>query len=141
MESSQANIVQRSAPDIEDSTALALPLGSLTVQNLVLRGKARQAVKEYRQEEGLSEEEATEAVRVLKLAISLDARGLSQRFYSLGDMRGKTERQIYSAVGPPQSISHLGDSKLLQWQRTGYHIAISFGHDGLCRGITHEYGG
>jgi hypothetical protein len=31
------------------------------------------------------------------------------------------------------------NSTLLQWQRPGCNIALKFGADGRCTGITHQY--
>jgi len=67
-------------------------------------------------------------------------RVLSLRFVTLGDMRGKTEDEIIAAVGPPSSVSSMtfGQS-LLQWQATGYHIALLFDAERRFVKVTHEY--
>jgi hypothetical protein len=31
------------------------------------------------------------------------------------------------------------DGYLLQWQATGYHIALQFDANGICVGVTHEF--
>jgi hypothetical protein len=68
---------------------------------------------------------------------------LQQKFASLGDLPGKSRTEIINAVGPPQSVSALGDGKtLLQWQMInqagGYHVALMFDENDLCEGVTHE---
>jgi hypothetical protein len=68
------------------------------------------------------------------------ARELQRSFQSLGNMIGKTDTQIIAVAGPPNSRSTLaGGRTLLQWQSTGYHIALQFDADGKCLGITHEF--
>lgn len=55
-------------------------------------------------------------------------------------MKGKTEAEIIKAVGLPNSRSLMADGGyLLQWQDTGYHIAILFNASGVLEMITHEY--
>ena len=64
---------------------------------------------------------------------------LASRFRSLGNMTGKTKQEIVAAAGVPSSVSQMGDGvTLLQWQATGYHIAIRF-KDDVFDGITHEF--
>lgn len=68
-------------------------------------------------------------------------RRLCERFKSLGDMTGKTVDEITSVVGPPTSRSAMPHGKmLLQWQATGYHVAMMFSAEGRMLGITHESG-
>ena len=67
------------------------------------------------------------------------SRALAQKFAGLGTIAGKTKHEIIAVVGPPTSFSALaGNQTLLQWQATGYHIALSFTDD-VCNGVTHEY--
>jgi len=66
-------------------------------------------------------------------------RRLCGRFKALGDMTGKTVDEITSVVGPPTSRSAMAHGQmLLQWQATGYHIAMMFSAEGRMVGITHE---
>jgi hypothetical protein len=71
--------------------------------------------------------------------VTAPGRELHRRFTALGDMTGKTEREIELAVCSPNAISSMDAGKrLLQWQATGYHIAILFGPDHRFLKITHE---
>lgn len=63
---------------------------------------------------------------------------MRSKFVSLGDMRGKHKNEILQVVGNPNSVSALVDGELLQWQATGYHIALLF-QNNICQGICHEY--
>lgn len=64
---------------------------------------------------------------------------LQQRFVELGQLTGKTRSEIIAAVGPPNSISAVGDGKsLLQWMASGYHIALLFDGE-ICLGVNHEF--
>ena len=64
---------------------------------------------------------------------------LGSKFAGLGNMTGKTRAEIVAVVGEPTAISHLGNGvTLLQWQATGYHIAINF-HNDVFAGIAHEF--
>ncbi|MFO1372011.1 MAG: hypothetical protein U1F42_06325 [Candidatus Competibacteraceae bacterium] len=64
---------------------------------------------------------------------------LARRFASLGTIVGKTKQEIVASIGPPSSFSTVSGGKtLLQWQATGYHIALLFDRD-VCEGVTHEY--
>ncbi len=66
-------------------------------------------------------------------------RRLCERFKALGDMTGKTVDEIIAGVGPPTSRSAMPHGKmLLQWQATGYHVAMMFSAEGRMLGITHE---
>jgi hypothetical protein len=69
---------------------------------------------------------------------------LKSKFAGLGVLAGKSKDEIISAVGPPNSVSDVGEGKvLLQWQNIseagGYHIALLFDEVGICEGITHEH--
>lgn len=71
--------------------------------------------------------------------VTRPGRRLSQRFGSLGTLAGRREGEIVAAVGPPVSRSAMVNGYLLQWQATGFHIALMFGLDGVCLGVTHQY--
>lgn len=74
-----------------------------------------------------------------KHATTQPGRALAKKFANLGTLAGKTKHEIVQAVGQPTSVSALpGEQTLLQWQATGYHIALSFTGD-VCNGVTHEY--
>lgn len=62
---------------------------------------------------------------------------LSNKFVSLGDLRGKTLDEIVSVVGEPNSTTALGNGQVLvQWQATGYLIALLFDENNICLGIS-----
>lgn len=66
---------------------------------------------------------------------------LQQKFVGLGQLPGKTKSEILAVVGPPNSVSAVGDGKsLLQWITPGYHIALVFDGE-VCLGINHEFSG
>ena len=68
-------------------------------------------------------------------------RALKKRFVALGTLKGKSRTEIERAVGPAAQETPLPDGRtLLQWRTTGYHIALIFGTDGRCDGVTHENG-
>jgi len=65
---------------------------------------------------------------------------LHKKFKSLGVLAGRAESEIIAAVGLPVSRSTMPDgSVLLQWQATGFHIALIFDINHICKGITHEF--
>ena len=70
--------------------------------------------------------------------IMSEGKALAAKFGALGNLVGRSEEEIVAAVGPPNSRSSLATGQLLQWQRTGYHIALIF-DAGRCGGITHEH--
>lgn len=73
-------------------------------------------------------------------AVTSKGRSLAKSFGGLGDMTGMSKDKIIGTVGSPTSVSELpGGKTLLQWQETGYHIAIRFDGDTF-DGITHEAG-
>lgn len=77
---------------------------------------------------------------IFRGSVTAPGHHLAQQFRSLGVMNGKTEDEIVAVVGPPQSRgAQAGGNYLLQWQATGYHIAILFDPDRRFLGITHEY--
>jgi hypothetical protein len=57
----------------------------------------------------------------------------------LGDVRGRPMEQVIGRLGAPNSRSVVHGGLLLQWQEPGYHVALGFGSDGACTGMTHEY--
>lgn len=77
---------------------------------------------------------------VMKSAVVAPGKSLGAKFGALGMLKGRKESEIVAAVGPPTSRSGLAGGKyLLQWQATGYHIALRFFDDGTCDGVTHEH--
>lgn len=64
---------------------------------------------------------------------------LHARFAALGTLAGRSREDIVATVGPPCSVSALAEGRmLLQWQATGYHMALIF-RDGTCQGVSHEF--
>jgi hypothetical protein len=78
---------------------------------------------------------------VVPFVFRAPGRALRKRFVALGGLKGRTRREIVKAVGEPAIVTPLPDGRtLLQWRATGYHIALVFGKDGRCAGVTHENG-
>ena len=72
-------------------------------------------------------------------AVWAEAHSFKRKLYRLGHLAGRTKDEIIFAIGLPNSFSAVdGGKELLQWQRTGYHIALLFAN-GICEGATHEY--
>jgi hypothetical protein len=72
--------------------------------------------------------------------VTAPGRELHRRFEVLGDLTGKTEREIQDATCSPTSIASMAHgNRLLQWQATGYHIAILFGPDHRFLKVSSEY--
>jgi hypothetical protein len=72
--------------------------------------------------------------------VTAPGRELALRFNQLGSMTGKTADEIISSVGLPNARGSMAFGKtLLQWQATGYHIAILFDANGIFEKITSEY--
>lgn len=70
---------------------------------------------------------------------AMSATSVQKKFADLGTLTGKTKAEILAVVGQPNSVSSVGDGKtLLQWQATGYHIALMFTGE-ICDGVTHEH--
>jgi hypothetical protein len=68
-------------------------------------------------------------------------RRLRRRFVALGTLKGRRKAEIIRAAGEPATVTILPDGRsLLQWRATGYHIALVFEKNGVCFGVTHEYG-
>lgn len=76
---------------------------------------------------------------VWAIASAVTASGLRKKFTDMRTIAGKTKGEIYLLAGPPNSVTSLGEGReLLQWQVTGYHIALSFTNE-VCDGVTHEH--
>lgn len=78
---------------------------------------------------------------IIHAGVRAPGRALAVKFKNAGDLKGRTKEEIITAVGSkPSSVSAQPEGKtLLQWQVSGYHIALRFGADGRCEGITHEF--
>ena len=76
---------------------------------------------------------------VWAIASSMSTQGVKRKFSDMGVIAGRTKEDVIACVGSPSSISAVGDGiELLQWQITGYHIALKF-TNGICDGVTHEF--
>ena len=74
------------------------------------------------------------------LDVTASGRDLARRFLQLGNMAGKTADEIINVVGFPTARGSMAFGKtLLQWQATGYHIAILFDASGKFEKISSEY--
>lgn len=74
-----------------------------------------------------------------KKSVTAPGRELHQLFVELGQLPGKPKDEIIAKVGPPTSISAIGNGRqLLQWQATGCHVALVFNGES-CEGIAHQY--
>jgi hypothetical protein len=72
--------------------------------------------------------------------VTQSGRKLHSQFRALGDLTLKSLDEIVAGVGPPTSRSSMPNGEwLLQWQETGYHIALVFNAEGRAVRITHEY--
>ena len=78
---------------------------------------------------------------IVPWVVRAPGRRLRRQFVALGNVKGKTRKQIVKVVGPPAQETLLPDGRtLLQWRTTGYHIALVFEKTGHCGGVTHENG-
>jgi hypothetical protein len=76
---------------------------------------------------------------VRRFDVTAAGRALHARFFALGDLSGKTATEIIARVGAPTSRSSMANGQtLLQWQATGYHMALLFDAEGKAVKITHE---
>src|SRR5689334_5334427 len=77
---------------------------------------------------------------VIRVAVTAPGRSLASKFRAAGTLKGLTKDEIVAKVGRPNSVSaQAGGKSLLQWQATGYHIALRFDPDGVCEGVTHQH--
>ena len=71
-----------------------------------------------------------------------DKQDLQRKIACLGNLKGRTRKEITDAVGLPHSVSYVGDKVLLSWGVGGfqgvYQIALIF-KDDVCEGVTHEF--
>jgi len=66
------------------------------------------------------------------------SQNLQKKFISLGNMMGKTDRDIIAVVGKPDSIINVGGVGLVYlWISDNYQVSLSF-QDGKCTGIVQE---
>jgi hypothetical protein len=78
---------------------------------------------------------------VIPYVFRAPGRALRKRFVALGSLKGRTRKEVVTAVGQPATETVLPDGRtLLQWRATGYHIALVFEKNGRCFGVTHENG-
>ncbi|MBU5626980.1 hypothetical protein KQI82_08685 [Oscillibacter sp. MSJ-2] len=75
----------------------------------------------------------------ISFCVKLPGKGLNAQFVELGNLKGKSFKEITDKVGMPSSISSMGDGTTLkQWMATGYHIALEFDENDICLGISSE---
>lgn len=70
----------------------------------------------------------------------------AKRMRVMGDPTARTEAELVSALGPPQSRTVIGTdgSYVVQWQHSSNwsfntHFALQFDQYGVCSGITHQW--
>jgi len=64
---------------------------------------------------------------------------IAWRFFGLGNLRGKTAGEIIAGVGMPTTRSAMANGQtLLQWEATGFVMALLFNADGRAVRVTHE---
>ena len=64
---------------------------------------------------------------------------MQAKFVELGNLQGKSFKEITDKVGMPSSVSSVGDGTTLkQWMATGYHVALLFDENDICLGISSE---
>lgn len=68
---------------------------------------------------------------------------LNKKFVSLGNLKGKSLKEITDVCGNPSSYStSIGADgnpiKIIQWMATGYHIVLLFDSNDICLGISSE---
>lgn len=64
---------------------------------------------------------------------------LAWKFFGLGKLTGKTATEIIAGVGMPASRRSMANGQmLLQWQVTGYHMALLFNSEDRAVKITSE---
>jgi hypothetical protein len=77
---------------------------------------------------------------IIRSVVRAPGASLASKFKAQGTLQGRTKQDIIATVGPPQAVSAVAGGKtLLQWQATGYHIALRFDENDLCEGVTHEF--
>ena len=63
---------------------------------------------------------------------------LANRFFEMGDLKGKTLEQIVEVVGQPQFMATWPDGRLaVEWAHGTYQIALVF-KDNACEGVLGE---
>jgi hypothetical protein len=77
---------------------------------------------------------------IIRVLVRAPGQSLQRRFQKIGRVQGLTEADIVQRVGSPNTRSAMpGGKYLLQWQATGYHVALRFGVNSVCEGVTHEH--
>ena len=75
---------------------------------------------------------------------TISAMTLQNKFVQMGTLAGRTQEEIISVVGSPNTTSSPGPGlTLMQWIRVGsfvgsFHIALIFDKNGVCGGVTHQ---
>ena len=67
------------------------------------------------------------------------------KFAQIGNLAGRSLKEITSVVGPPNSITPVNPGiTSYQWIRTsawtgGFHIQLIFDKNGICGGVAHQF--
>jgi len=76
---------------------------------------------------------------IIAALVRTPGKALQGKFVRLGTLKGRTRAEIVATVGPPSAVSGAANGgQLLQWMATGYHIALLFDAQGVCKGVSHE---
>ena len=75
---------------------------------------------------------------VIAALVRVPGQNLNAKFVELGELKGRSRKEIDAAVGPPNAVAAIADGKTVcQWMQTGYHIALVFDGE-ICEGVSHE---
>ena len=80
---------------------------------------------------------------LMSAGVKQPGRSLNEKFVSLGNLKGKTLKEITDVCGNPSSYSTTVGAdgnpvKIVQWMATGYHIVLFFDSNDICLRISSE---
>lgn len=80
---------------------------------------------------------------LMPLLVRAPGANLSEKFTSIGILKGKTYREICSVVGQENAKSFIVDKDgkpitVRQWIQIGYHVVLLFDEQDICLGVSSE---
>lgn len=74
-------------------------------------------------------------VAIYRIVLAIKCRRTCKKLDSLGELKGKKYSEVVNGIGQPDSKLPVSAGSFCQWLRYGYHLALTFDKDGVCKSV------